>query len=372
MSTQDDLDIFLAAPPGLEDELLAEARELGFADPRPERGGVAVRGGWPEIWRANLQLRGAQRVMLRAGAFMAFHLAQLDKRARRFPWGDFLRPDVPVRVEASCARSKIYHAGAAAERVARAIAETLGAPVRDDAPVRVLLRIEKDRAQLSIDCSGAPLHKRGHKLAVAKAPLRETMAALMLRRCGYAPGAPLADPMCGSGTFVIEAAEMSARLAPGRGRDFAFALLPSFDAGRWEAMRAEAAAMARTPEPAFFGADRDQGAVRAAAANAERAGVAAFARFACQPVGAFAPPDGPPGLVMVNPPYGGRIGQRRPLFALYATLGRVLRERFQGWRVGLVTSDPGLARATELPLAQLGAPIGHGGMTVRLFAAGPL
>ena len=120
-------EIFLVATPGLENALLAEALELGLPEPRLVQGGVAFDGDWEAVWRANLQLRGATRVLARVGSFMAFHLAQLDKRARKFPWADILRPDVPVRVEVSTSRkSKIYHAGAATQRIETALREAHG------------------------------------------------------------------------------------------------------------------------------------------------------------------------------------------------------------------------------------------------------
>ena len=128
MDTDGDIEIFLVTFPGAEALLCAEAREKGFIDPTPIKGGVTVRGGWPEVWRANLELRGASRVLARVGAFRAFHLAQLDKRARRLAWGDVLRPDVPVRVEASCKGSRIYHAGAAAQRDRKKIASAVPRP----------------------------------------------------------------------------------------------------------------------------------------------------------------------------------------------------------------------------------------------------
>jgi putative N6-adenine-specific DNA methylase len=362
------LDIFLAATPGLEPLLAEEARSLGFADPRSEPGGVAIRGGWPEVWRANLQLRGAGRVLVRLAAFRALHLAQLDKRARRLPWASVLRADTPVRVDATCQGSRIWHDRAAAERIARAIAEGAGAPLAEDAPVRVLARIVDDLCTISLDASGEPLHRRGAKQAVGKAPLRETLAALFLRACGYDGTETVLDPMCGSGTFAIEAAEIAQGLAPGRLRDFAFERLAGFDAAAWTAMRAAPAA-APGPDARFFGFDRDAGAVEAACANADRAGVAAVAAFARQTVSAFAPPPelgGATGLVMVNPPYGERIGDKDDLRALYGTLGRVLRERFKGWRVGLVTSEPALAAATGLPFAEVGPPVPHGKLRIRL------
>jgi putative N6-adenine-specific DNA methylase len=122
----------------------------------------------------------------------------------------------------------------------------------------------------------------------------------------------------------------------------------------------------------MWGADRDAGAVRMAAANAARAGVAGRVHLSRAAIGALERPPGPPGLVLVNPPYGARIGERRLLFALYGSLGAVLRERFAGWRVGVITADEGLARATGLPFAPPGPPVPHGGLTVRLWQAGPL
>lgn len=363
-------DIFLAAPPGLEPLLADEARERGFAEPVVEPGGVRVRGGWAEVMRANLELRGVGRVLVRFASFRAMHLAQLDKRARKVPWAELLRPDVPVRVEAVCRKSRIYHAGAAAQRVETAIRETLGAATAEDASLRILVRIEDDLCTLSLDSSGAPLHRRGFKRAVAKAPMRETLAALFLRACGFDGREPVLDPMCGSGTFPIEAAEIAAGLNPGRARPFAFELLANHDAQAWEAMRA--AAPPTAPEARFLGFDRDAGAVRMSAENAARAGVEGWTAFVRRPVGELERPGEPPGLVMVNPPYGGRIGERKLLRAVYAALGDRLREGFSGWRVGLVTSEPELARATGLPFEPPGPPIPHGGLKIRLHRTAAL
>ena len=366
----DRFEIFLACPPGLEPVLAAEAAEAGFAAPAAVPGGVTVRGGWPEVWRANLTLRCTVRVLARVGAFRALHLAQLDKRARRFPWGDVLRAEVPVRVEAAAdARSRIYHAGAARQRIATALAAN-GYVLAADAPVTVRARVADDLVTLSVDTSGDSLHKRGAKAAVGRAPMRETMAAAFLRACGYDGAEPVLDPMCGSGTFVIEAAEIAAGLMPGRARGFAFEHLATFDADAWAAMRAPAAP--RATEARCHGSDRDAGAFAAARANAERAGVAHLVSFARRTVSEIVPPDGPPGLVIVNPPYGTRIGDRGPLHGLHAALGRALSERFAGWRVGLVTTEPGLAASTGLPFLEPGPPVAHGGLRVRLYRTQPL
>jgi len=370
MEQTHDFEIFLVATPGLEAPLHAEAVEKGFAEAKIVPGGVACRGDWTEVWRANLCLRGANKVLVRLGGFPAVHLAQLDKRARKFPWGDVLRPDIPVKVEATSRKSRIYHAGAARQRIERAITETLGAQISSDAAVRVLLRIEKDICTFSVDTSGEPLHKRGHKPAVAKAPMRETMAAMFLRECGFDGSEPVLDPMCGSGTFVIEAAEIAMGLNPGRSRSFAFENLPSFQADMWAEMRQSDAQV--EPDNIFVGSDRNEGAVKAATANADSAGVTASTRFQCRSVSDIKPPAGPAGLVIVNPPYGARIGDEKRLRSLYGSLGKVLMTRFSGWRAGIVTSSQSLARATRLPLLPAGPVVDHGGTKIRLYRTDPL
>lgn len=358
-------EIFLAATPGLEPLLAGEAREAGFPDPEPVPGGVLTYGSWPDVWRANLRLRGAGRVLVRLGGFHAVHLAQLDKRARRLDWHSVLGRAAAVRVDATSERSRIWHGRAAAERVARAIREATGAAITPAAPVRILVRIVEDFCTISLDTSGAPLHRRGAKQAVGKAPLRETLAALFLRACGYRGSEPVLDPMCGSGTIPLEAAEIAAGLDPGRGRGFAFETLPGFDPDHWAALKAEAET--RDPGFRFTGFDRDAGAVMASRANAGRAGIADLVAFRCQPIAAFTPPEGPCGLVLVNPPYGGRIGETSELRALYATLGRVLGERFAGWRAGIITSEPALAAATGLSFLDPGPPVPHGKLRIRLY-----
>ncbi|MEY8842363.1 class I SAM-dependent RNA methyltransferase [Cribrihabitans sp. XS_ASV171] len=365
METDATSEIFLAATPGLESPLCEEATEQGFAQAKIVPGGVTIQGGWPEVWRANLVLRGANRVLRRFAQFPAVHLAQLDKRARKLPWGELLRPDMPVKVEATSRKSRIYHAGAARERIERAITETLGAPITAEGGIRILLRIEKDLCTFSVDTSGELLHKRGHKLSVAKAPIRETMAAMFLRECGFTGDEPVFDPMCGSGSFVMEAAEIAAGLAPGRDRNFAFEQLASFEADAWVAMRNSV--QGTVPEVLFHGSDRNAGAVEAARQNAESAGIAKWTRFTQASVSAIKPPPGPPGLVIANPPYGVRIGDEKRLRALYGSLGKVLMERFGGWRVGVVTSSQTLARSTRLPLLAPGPVVDHGGTKVRLY-----
>lgn len=362
-------EIFLVTLPGLEEFLAAEVREQGFKKPVVISGGVLIQGGWPEVWRANLVLRGASKVLARIGEFRAHHLAQLDKHARKFPWSDFLLPNHRVKVEVSTnKKSEIYHSGAAEQRFERAIAETFGAPIAarlEDADILIKVRIARNLVIISLETSGRALHKRGYKQALGKAPLRETIAAMTLRACGYKRTEPLLDPMCGSGTYVIEAVELAGNLMAGRERNFAFEKLASYEAAAVKKMKDNW--FTRAPAGHFYGFDKDAGVIEAAKANAARAGVGNACHFAAQSLSKLQTPDGPPGLVMINPPYGERIGNKKALSSLYREFGDVMQQRFTGWRVGLVTSDDALAQSTKLPWSRVSAPIPHGGLKIKLY-----
>lgn len=377
--TDQTFEIFLTAPPGLEPMLMAEVQQAGFDAPVLSPGGVTIRGTWDDVWRANLCLRGASKVLARIGEFRAFHLAQLDKRARKFPWGEILGQGVlteglSLKVEVTTnKKSKIYHAGAAVERFERAIAEEFGAKIAEgleDADLVIKARFDDNNIQLSVDTSGEGLHKRGHKQAMGKAPMRETMAALCLRACGYDGTEPVLDPMCGSGTFVIEAAEIARHMMAGRARRFAFENLATYDPARVQNIKADW--QNRESALQFYGSDRNVNVVRMANENAERAGVADMCTFLPVPVSEITRPEGATGLVIVNPPYGARIGKKKDLFALYSAFGEVMKDRFSGWRVGMITSDDQLAQATTLPWLPPLAPIAHGGLKVRLYQTAPL
>lgn len=370
--------IFLVAVPGLERALEAEARSNGFAGVRMTQGGVVADGDLTEAARANVILRNAVRVLLRVAEFRAMHLAQLDKRSKKVPWADWLQPGRPVRVEAVCRRSKIYVNKAAVQRVSGGL-EAAGIPVSKgtiapearDKTISVKVRIDDDLCTISLDTTGEALHRRGHKEFVGKAPMRETMAAGFLAEMGFDGTQSVVDPMCGSGTFVLEAAEMALGLVPGRSRGFAFEQMTGGADARQRATRDSAAARGgqggAQQAVRFFGFDRNDGAIRGAVANAARSGVSDVVQFERGAISDLEPPDGvEPGILIVNPPYGGRIGERKLLFGLYGAMGAVLRQRFGGWRVGIITSDGGLAKATGLELEAFG-PVDHSGTKVHLW-----
>lgn len=361
-------EIFVVTAPGLEKPLAAEMQQAGFKKPKMMPGGVRFRGNWQDVWRANLTLRGAVRVLARVAQFQAMHLPQLERLTAELPWAQYLRTDVPIKVDVATQSSKIYHAGAAKERIEKALIAARGVPISAEAEVVLKARIDNNQVTLSLDTSGESLHKRGHKAAVAKAPMRENMAAMFLRQLGYDGTQTVFDPMCGSGTFVIEAAEQAAGMLPGRTRHFAFEDLTPFDSAAFDALKSGAH---QVPTQRFFGSDKDAGAIRMAGENAARAGVSEWVTFAQTSAGDITSPSSPssgePGLVVVNPPYGTRIGDKKGLFALHASFGKALASRFSGWTIGLITTDTALAKATGLPLETPFAPVAHGGLKVRLF-----
>ncbi len=360
--------LFLVAVPGLEGPLEEEALALGFDGVRRVAGGVEVDGGLAEAARANVEMRCAVRVLARVAEFRAMHLAQLDKRSKKVAWRDWLRDDVPVKVEATCRKSKIYVNKAAVQRVEGGL-KAAGIAISKEAEIVVKVRINDDLCTISLDTTGEALHRRGHKEFVGKAPLRETMAAGFLRVMGFDGTQAVVDPMCGSGTFVLEAAEIAMGLVPGRSRSFAFEQMARVEGADFAYLKNKDGQDGASGGVRFFGYDRNDGAIRGARGNAERAGVAGMVAFERAAVSDLVPPESlASGLVMVNPPYGGRIGDRKLLFGLYGALGGVLAERFAGWRVGIVTSDGGLAKATGLTLEAYG-PVDHSGTKVNLYHA---
>ena len=369
--------LFAVTAPGLES---LAAQELCAAGIVPDEravalfpGGAAFAGDARALYSANLTLRTASRVIVRLPEFRAAAFAELHKKAARLPWGCFLAPGRPVAIRATCRGSKLYHSEGVAERVLAGVGDNLGAPsprvkpAGDDAaePVQlILVRIVDDVCTISVDASGALLHRRGYRLAVAKAPLRETLAAAAILASGWDRVSPLLDPFCGSGTIPIEAALLGSGRAPGRSRRFAFMDWPSFDPALWASVLAGAAPATVRSTPIILGTDRDAGAIRAAEKNAARADVAAHVRLEQRAVSAIEPPPGP-GFIVTNPPYGRRLRGQGDLRDLYARFGAVLRERCSGYRVAILCDDVALLNQTRLDLDASFSFL-HGGLKVRV------
>jgi putative N6-adenine-specific DNA methylase len=388
------LDLFAVTQPGLEDICAAELAELGLPGTIVP-GGVSFTSELPGLALANLGLGVATRVLVRIGEFRAPGFPELHAHAARLPWERYFSPTTPPRVccIVSARKSRLYHTVGIAERIVRGISDRLGNPAElipagdddpDDSPdgapglpaLRVHVRLERDRCTVSVDSSGDPLHRRGYRLALARAPLRPTLAAAMLRIAGWRPGQPLLDPMCGSGTIVIEAARRLIGRAPGGDRSFAFLAWPGLagpaalaqariDLSQKTAINLPA--LSQEAPPNIVGSDRDPGAITAARANATRAGVLDHLSLAVRPLSACEPPSHTPqnpGLVVCNPPYGVRVGKRGPLRDLHAQLGHVLRDRWPGAHVALLCGDE-LWRHCGLPL-QVARSLQNGGLPVQL------
>lgn len=366
------MELFAVAPPGTEALLERELVALGIPG-RAVPGGVELRGNAATIARVNLESRLASRLLLRLASFRTLHLNELEKLCAKLDVAPFIRADEPLSVRASCRKSKIYHSGAAEERVRRGLAKKLGADPalaqgnldEDDAPPQtVLVRFDHDVCTLSLDTSGAHLHKRGYRLETAKAPMRETLAAALLAEAGYDGDVAFVDPLCGSGTFAIEAALIATRSAPGRLRRFAFERWPSHDARAMRQLR-EALDARRRPAPApIIASDRDEGAVEITRRNAERAQVAIDVRH--QSLSESRPPA-KEGLLLTNPPYGTRIGEASRLRDLYAALGKLVSRPYAEWTFGFVTTDPRLAQASGVAFTRTSPVLPHGGLRVKLY-----
>ena len=341
---------FAVAAPGLEEVLGAELGKLpGLADIAVIPGGVEFSGPMAAGMIVNLRSRIATRVLLRLGTVKARDFAPLRRGLAKFPFASVIPTDRPMRVDASTTRCRLYHTGALGETLALAIKDAVGdLPARaddpnDDGPLtRLLLRGDEDRFTLSVDSSGDLLHKRGYRTEAGPAPLRETLAAAILALCDYDPALPLVDPMCGSGTFSIEAAAIAANLPAGRQRTFGFCAWPCHDASQWTAMLGKAGAAVSTPTGPILASDRDTRVVETAKRNAERAGLPDRVDFRCASLGDAKPPAGP-GLVIINPPYGHRLGDRRELSRQFRSLGQALRANYPGYRVAILCpSHPAL------------------------------
>ncbi len=361
------LDCFAVAGLGLEPLVAAELHALGklhsVAVGETEPGGVSFRADRAGLYAANLHLRIASRVLVRIGTFHASAFHELERHAARLPWRAFVASGSPVAFRVTSRKSRLYHQDAIAQRLLVA-ASGMTAPGGDPAQ-EFVVRLFRDECTVSADASGELLHRRGYRLATAKAPLRETLAAAMLVGSGWDGTAPLVDPMCGSGTIPIEAALMARRVPPGMARPFAFMRWPGFDQSAWERLLrlARERVLPGSPVP-ILGSDRDAGAVAASRDNAERAGVAGDIEWRRAAISAMAPPPGR-GWIVTNPPYGVRVGERRDLRDLYAQLGNVARRCCPGWELAFLAAHPELERQTGLEQA-VRFTTENGGIRVRL------
>jgi 23S rRNA (guanine2445-N2)-methyltransferase / 23S rRNA (guanine2069-N7)-methyltransferase len=346
------------APIGAASVLAEELAQYGASDIRERSHDVKFQGTLEVGYRACLWSRTSSRVLLSIGSIDASSSKDLFEALKRIDWREHLAPGATLACDCSGGNESIRHTIYGAQLLKDAVCDTLRdatgerpniKPERPD--VLLHLHVERSTALLSVDFSGESLHRRGYRTEGGRAPLKENVAAAVLLRAGWpgieSQGGVLVDPMCGSGTFLAEAALIAADAAPALERDyFGFSGWRGHDAALWEKLRGEARSRraARVPRRCIFGSDLDADAVRMAIANGERAGIAEWLHVEKRALGDIAVPRAEVGLVVTNPPYGERIGAESGLPELYVELGRTLRERFRGWQAAILTGNPPLAR----------------------------
>ena len=350
------------AHPGLEPVVAHELSRHGV-EGRVEPGAVTFPAPLAVGVRLAHALHTPDRLLLQVTAGAAGSYEQLAQLVRRAPWSPVLTRFAPVEVHTSATTSRLRHRDALARKVTLAVQDVQRGLQPDrsrgrgrPAGQRVHVRIKDDAATISIDAGGEHLHRRGWRKAQGKAPLRENLAASLLELAGWDSDEALVDPMCGSGTVLIEAGLMARAGGPFRGRTLASTAWPGL--GRW----VPPASLPRTGTAPLLGSDRENEAVLAAEANARRADVTVDWRQL--DLEDLEPPC-PTGLIVTNPPYGKRLGQQ--VGGVYAALGRLLRGPFSGWRALFLAPDPGLARKVDRRAAAL-TTFQNGGVRVGVYA----
>ncbi|MBX3437723.1 MAG: class I SAM-dependent RNA methyltransferase [Planctomycetaceae bacterium] len=334
---------------GLEAIVKRELQQLGYEPTSVEDGRVRFSGDAAAIARTNLWLRSADRVLLEVGEFEAHDFGELFDRTHTLPWEQWLSVDAAFPVTGRSVKSQLHSVPDCQRIVKKAIVERLKAVHHRDwfdetgpsYPVDVSLL--RDRATLTIDTSGAGLHKRGYRTLVGRAPLKETLAAALVQLSFWNASRPFADPCCGSGTIPIEAALLGRHIAPGINRSFIAEQWPQVEHRVWNDARTEARDVIRAkPEFRLIGTDIDASELTLARQHAAAAGVADDVHFQQRPLAEFSTPH-KYGCLITNPPYGERLGEAAEVEVLYRELGRWFRE-LETWSAYVLTSHPNFER----------------------------
>ena len=359
------MELFAVSQPGLEEITAKELKELGI-EGKVVPGGVEFEGDLREIYLTNLWLRSANRVLLRLCRFRAKHFAELVRKAAKCRWEDYITENLPIKVRATSKHSKLYHTKAVEERILRAIKERLGfEPKRaeyEDEGTSVIVRFENDICTISVNTSGAPLHKRGYRVCEVEAPLRENLAAAVVLFSGWKGKVPLIDPFCGSGTIPIEAALIAGNIPPGRNRRFAFMEWKTFDKELWGELLKEADERRKRINVPILGFDIDPEAIECSVKNSEKAGVSEVVQFKNL---SFPEIYYEKAVIVTNPPYGVRLPKRQ-VEILYSMLGDWAARHFKEAEIYFLSPNRKLAERVG-ERAELLTYFSNGGITVGLY-----
>jgi 23S rRNA (guanine2445-N2)-methyltransferase len=364
---------FATCPRGLEPVLAAELRQLQAEKIHAVGGGVAFSGDFLLCYRANLESRIASRVLWQVATDDYRNEEDIYRTAFALPWTDWFEPARTIRVDVSATKSPLTSVNfvtlkikdAVCDKIRRLSGRRPSVNTREpDIPIQGHLT---DREfTLYLNTTGEPLFKRGMRIATGEAPLRENLAAGILRLAGWVPGTPLLDPMCGSGTILLEAAQMAIDIAPGLGRHFTFEKFKNFDGRRWRELRQQSMSQQKPKiSQTICGSDLSSDVLKAARANLMAAGLEKIVSLKrANVLEIFAPAK--EGIIVTNPPYGARLGEQQTLAEFYPKLGDVLKKRFSGWRAYLLSADMRLPKLIRLAASKR-TPLFNGALECRLF-----
>ncbi|MGB9094300.1 MAG: THUMP domain-containing protein [Gallionella sp.] len=364
---------FAPCPRGLEKLLADELASLGAAEIKATDGGVQFSGDWPLCYRANLESRIASRILWRVRETRYRSEQDIYKAAFELQWQRWFDVTRTIRVNTTAIRCPLKSVEYITLLVKDAVCDRFRAHCNErpsvdtlEPDVRIHVFIEDDSLMLYLDTSGDALFKRGVRSHTNIAPLRENLAAGILRLAGWQPGTPLLDPMCGSGTFLIEAAQMSLNIQPGIARGFAFEKLKNFDAPLWAGMREQAIAAQLPARPLpLYGSDLYGDALKAATRNLQEAGLAECVELKQANVLEISAPAAH-GILVANLPYGERMGELDELAELYPKLGDALKRKFGGWTAYLFTADKAILKLMRLSPSKR-TPLFNGAIECRLL-----
>jgi putative N6-adenine-specific DNA methylase len=364
---------FAPCPRGFESVLSDELREIGAGHVATTAGGVQFEGPWALCYRANLESRIASRILWRVGQAPYRTETDIYDAARKLNWHAWFTAHRTIKIKVSAQACPLKSLDFVTLRIKDAVCDRLrfSSGRRPDVDTRnpdilIAAFLDHEHCTFYVDTSGEPLFKRGWRQAAADAPLRENLAAGILRLAGWPQDATLFDPMCGAGTFPIEAAWMAQRIAPGSKRRFAFEKLLNFDERTWWSLRESSIArqLPSCPVP-IYAADRDARTLEAAAANLKAAGVGASVHLSHGDILSQDAPAGA-GLLIANPPYGHRVGEADQLASFYPHLGDWLKQHFAGWTAYFFTADARFPTLLRLSPSKR-VPLFNGPIECRLY-----